>query len=203
MRARAALVLVTTALLAAGCGGATRDDDGNSPETGASAALEVARPSVIQGTFTTFTPGATAVTYNPKLVPAGAWAHISIAAIADSTAVALTVKGMVPDHQYGAHLHTMACGQEAAMSGPHYQHRMDPAATASPPSGNPAYANPQNEVWLDFTTDSQGSGLSKSTQPWLFTTPAKSLVIHAQPTATAPGKAGTAGARLACLTLRP
>jgi Cu-Zn family superoxide dismutase len=199
MRRCAALVLVTTVLLTAGCGGATRDRDNDASESAASAPLDATRPTVTQGTFATYTAGATAVTYNPKLVPVGAWAHVSIADIA---AVILTVNGMRPNYEYGAHLHTMACGQEAAMAGPHYQRRPDPAASASPPSGNPAYANPQNEVWLDFTTDSQGTGISKSTQPWRFSTPARSLVIHADRTATTPGKAGMAGARLACLTLR-
>ena len=198
MRRCAALVLVTTALLTAGCG-ANREQ----PESAASAALEASRPTVIQGTFAPYSPGATAVTYNPKLVPPGSWAHVTIAEVADSTTVTLAVNGLLPNHEYGAHLHTMACGEEGAMAGPHYQHQPDPAASMSPPSTNPAYANPQNEVWLDLTTDSQGAGLSKSTQPWRFNVPAQSLVLHAEKTQSAPGKAGMAGARLACLTLRP
>jgi Cu-Zn family superoxide dismutase len=205
MRRCAALALATTALLAAtaGCSNASSEHGQNQAESAASAPLEPSRPIVVQGTFSPYTAGATAVTYNPKLVPAGAWAHIAIAGVVDTTTVTLTVNGLLPNRSYGAHLHTMACGAEASMAGPHYQYRHDPAASASPPSVDPMYANPQNEVWLDFTTDSQGSGVSKSTQPWLFSMPPQSLVIHAEKTRTTRGKAGMAGARLACLTLRP
>ena len=202
MRRCAALALATSGLLmlSAGCTGATRDD-ADRPESAASAALEPSRPTVVQGMFAAYTPGATAVTYDPKLVPPGSEAHLSIAAVADSTTVTLRVSGLVPNHDYGVHLHTMPCGADAAMAGPHYQHQPDPAASASPPSTNPAYDNPQNEVWLDLRTNVQGIGHSRSTQPWRFSTPARSMVIHAKRTQAADGMAGMAGTRLACLTL--
>ncbi|SHN45553.1 superoxide dismutase family protein [Cryptosporangium aurantiacum] len=201
MRRSAALVLVATSLLAAGCGGASRED-GGSQEESASAAVEAAQPMVAEGTFGSYSPTSVAVTYDPSLVPPGATARLTIAEIADATTVTLDVGGMKPDRTYGAHLHTKPCGATGTAAGPHYQHRPDPAASASPPSVNPTYANPQNEVWLDFTTDSQGTGISKSTQPWRFTTKPQSLIIHAQKTQTAPGKAGIAGPRLACLTVK-
>jgi Cu-Zn family superoxide dismutase len=68
---------------------------------------------------------------------------------------------------------------------------------------DPSYANPRNEVWLDFTTDANGGASSTSTEQWTFESGARprSLVIHAQGTQTVSGHAGDAGARVACLTL--
>jgi hypothetical protein len=45
------------------------------------------------------------------------------------------------------------CGAAASAAGPHYQHKRDPQASATAPSVDASYANPQNEVWLDLTTD--------------------------------------------------
>lgn len=199
MRRSAALVLVATTLAAAGCGGATRE--GSEPDSVASGALEAPRPTVAQGTFSGYSPGGTAITYDPTLVPTGARAYLVIGQIVDTTNVSLTVNGLRPNRTYGAHLHTKPCGATGDAAGPHYQHRMDPAASVSPPSIDPAYANPQNEVWLDFTTDSQGTGTSKSTQMWVFSQTPASLVIHSEKTQTTAGHAGTAGSRVACLTV--
>lgn len=203
MRRSAGLVVVTAALLAAaGCSSGT-DSSRSAPESPASGAMEAARPTVAEGTFGPYSPSNTAITYDQKQVPAGASARLTIAEVADTTTVSLDVRGMLPDRTYGAHLHAKPCGATGTAAGPHYQHRTDPAASASPPSVDPAYANPRNEVWLDVMTDSQGVGMSRSEQQWLFTTKPKSLVIHAKKTETAPGRAGTAGDRVACLTVSP
>jgi Cu-Zn family superoxide dismutase len=95
------------------------------------------------------------------------------------------------------------CGAAASAAGPHYQHERDPQASATAPSVDPSYANPRNEVWLDFTTDANGGASSTSTQQWTFDpgTRPGALVIHAQGTQTMSGHAGDAGARVACLTL--
>ena len=202
MRRTAGFVVATAALLAAaGCSGAAREDSGTPAENSASAALEATQPTVAEGTFAPYSPSATAITYEPQLVPSGASARLMIAAVADTTTVTLEVRGLRPGRTYGAHLHTMPCGPTGPAAGPHYQHRPDPAASASPPSVDPLYANPQNEVWLDVTTDSQGTGMSKSTQQWIFSMKPKSLVLHAKKTETTQGKAGTAGDRVACLTV--
>ncbi|MFI5958309.1 superoxide dismutase [Cryptosporangium sp. NPDC051539] len=198
MRRTAALVLAATALVAAGCG---RTDPADRPESVASGALEAPRPIVAQGTFSRYSPGNKAISYDSSLVPAGAEAHLVVAQIVDTTTVTLSVSKLLPNRTYGAHLHTKPCGAAGDAAGPHYQHRMDPAASASPPSVNPAYANAQNEVWLDVTTDSQGDGTSKSTQMWVFSETPKSLVLHADKTQTMAGRAGTAGKRIACLTV--
>ena len=71
------------------------------------------------------------------------------------------------------------------------------------PSTDRAYANRRNEVWLDLTTDTQGAGSATAAPRWAFDelTPPRSLVLHAERTRTAAGVAGTAGERVACLTL--
>ena len=67
---------------------------------------------------------------------------------------------------------------------------------------NPAFANSTNEIWLDFKTDEDGDATTATTVPWEFTNAkAASVVIHAERTQTAAGKAGTAGARIGCVSV--
>jgi len=104
----------------------------------------------------------------------------------------------VPNRTFGAHAHAMRCGPTGEAAGPHFQNMADPVK----PSVNPQFANPSNEIWLDFTTDAHGNATATSTVPWTFGNPrASSVVIHADRTQTVPGKAGTAGARLACVSV--
>jgi Cu-Zn family superoxide dismutase len=184
-------VVLLLVVLAAGCRGDTGEATPNPAASGT------------RGTFGPYTNGAAAVGYDPALVPAGATATITITPTAPGTQMRLVVTGLRPRRAYGAHLHTNPCGPVGSAAGPHYQHQPDPAASASPPSVNPSYANPHNEVWLDFTTDASGDATSVATQPWKFDTGSRprSLVIHAESTKTAAGHAGDAGARVACLTL--
>ncbi|MFD9888334.1 superoxide dismutase [Amycolatopsis sp. NPDC059027] len=150
------------------------------------------------GTFAPYTPGATAVTYQPDLVPVGAKATV-YGFTKSRTKTALVVKGLVPNREYGSHAHAKPCGAAPADSGPHHQHVPDPVQ----PSVDPEYANPENEIWLDFTTDEDGIAYVMSTVDWGFTGDkrAHSVIIHETHTHTEPGKAGTAGARLACLNV--
>jgi Cu-Zn family superoxide dismutase len=137
------------------------------------------------------------LTYNTALVPTTGRATVAATAAPNKTTVTLGVTGLQPNHAYGAHVHTKQCGPQPADSGPHYQDKKDPVS----PSTDPTYANPNNEVWLDFTTDATGSATTASTVAWNFRAgEANSVVIHAAHTATEPGKAGTAGDRLACIT---
>ncbi|GAA0230415.1 superoxide dismutase family protein [Cryptosporangium japonicum] len=196
----AGLLVVTataTALFVAGC--ADPEPETSTPESSASTAVKPA--SATKGTFGPYSSSARAVTYDPAVVPPGATAEVTITESDGATVVTLTAQGLLADRVYGAHLHTKPCGETGKAAGPHYQHEHDPAAKASPPSVDPSYANPRNEVWLDLTTDAQGAGTSRSTQEWTFTAKPQSLVIHAKKTETAPGKAGTAGDRVACLTI--
>lgn len=138
-----------------------------------------------------------ATSYNKTLVPAGAKVVVAEYVYDGSTTVTLNVRGLVPKRAYGAHAHAMPCGPKGDDAGPHFQHRPDPVT----PSADPNYANPENEIWLDFTTDAQGNATTATTVPWVFSDRrAASVIIHAEPTQTAAGQAGTAGARLACLS---
>ena len=105
----------------------------------------------------------------------------------DGTTVTLKVQGV--DHgaagtTFGAHVHIGPCeaGNGAGALG-HYNHDGDTAT-------------PLNEVWLDVTIRSNGTGSSTADVPFTIDAgDAYSVVIHAAP--TAPG--GGAGARWACL----
>lgn len=157
----------------------------------------------VTGTFLPYPQSTRAITYDPAVVPPGATVQVTVSMTANGARVRLAASGMVPRRAYGAHLHTRPCAATPDQAGPHYQHSPDPRAAASPPSVDPAYANPRNEVWLDFTADTQGSATASATEDWRFdqNRPPRSLIVHAEQTRTAAGKAGTAGARVACLTL--
>ncbi|MGH3825362.1 MAG: superoxide dismutase [Pseudonocardiaceae bacterium] len=156
-----------------------------------------------EGTLSAPAPDAKAITYNPALAPTGAQLSATMTPSGESTIAELTVSGMVPNRSYAVHAHTAACNVNPASAGPHYQNEVDPAATTQNPSTNPEYANPQNETWLDLRTDASGSGSDRRTVPFVFTDrgPASIVIHEAMQTATHPGHAGEAGARIACLTL--
>jgi Cu-Zn family superoxide dismutase len=178
---------------------------GDPPPAVADSARSVAAPQApsvlgtVSGTFLPYPDGIRAVTYDPKVVPPGATAQVTIARTAQGTTVRLRARGLVPRRSYGAHLHTRPCTAAPDEAGPHYQHNPDP----EPPSVDPAYANPRNEVWLDFTADTHGGGSAASALGWTFdeVEPPRSMVVHAGLTRTGAGEAGTAGPRVACLTL--
>jgi superoxide dismutase, Cu-Zn family len=156
-------------------------------------AVPAAAPDGAVGVFEPYRPGAQAITYDQAKVPVGSSAMVIHFSTGRSTVVALFVHGLVPHRHYGAHVHVNQCGPLPADSGPHFQNVPDPVQ----PSVDPAYANPHNEVWLDFTTDAWGSALAISTVSWTFQgRPAGSVVIHDHHTQIG----GDAGARLACLT---
>ncbi|MGW0826199.1 superoxide dismutase family protein [Streptomyces sp. NPDC002845] len=150
-------------------------------------------------------PEAEAVTYDTDLVPEGSevWvkgmAHDKMMAHDNEvTRVHLRVKELVADHTYGVHVHTDPCGVRPTSSGPHYQHRQDPEE----PSVDSKFANTKNEVWLDFTTDENGTGKATAKVDWQFRAgEAQSVVIHESDTETRDGRAGTAGDRVACVNV--
>lgn len=156
-----------------------------------------------EGALTEPNATSTAETYNPALAPVGSRLKVALTPSAESTNAELTVSGLLPNRGYAVHAHINACSASPELDGPHYQNRIDPAATRQAPSTNPEYANPRNEVWLDVRTDATGSGTSRTTVPFVFTDRGPgSIVVHeAMQTATEPGQAGKAGARIACLTL--
>lgn len=153
----------------------------------------------VQVSATFGTGGGTATTYDPELVPVGARGAVSSSSGDDGTTVTLAVRGLEPDRRYGAHAHTQPCGPTGDLAGPHFQNEVDPVQ----PSVDPAYANPQNEIWLDLTTDRSGAGTATTALEWSFPRDRRpqSVIVHAMPTATDPGEAGTAGARAACISV--
>jgi Cu-Zn family superoxide dismutase len=156
----------------------------------------------VTGTFRPWTPGATAISYDTGVVPVGAVATVTITGGTSGFTVRLAVTGMVPRRSYGAHLHTSPCTATPGQAGPHFQHMPDPKAGPSHPSVDPSYANPRNEVWLDFTADVRGAAVVTRSERWTWgETPPKSLIVHSDVTRTAKGEAGMAGPRVACLTL--
>lgn len=151
------------------------------------------------GTFAESSEGAVAVTYDPTRVPEGSSAQVDLEEAEASTTVALSVEGLEPDMMYGAHVHVAACGEDPDDAGPHYQNEQDPET----PSINQQYANPENEIWLDFSTDPEGNAEARSSVDWqLREGEGRSVVIHAMHTKTEEGEAGTAGDSLACITIR-
>lgn len=131
-------------------------------------------------------------------VPAGATARVqAVYDAAGRTTVVLHVKGLKPNTEYGAHAHANRCGLMGTDAGPHFQHVVDPVQ----PSTDPLFANPHNEIWLDLTTNAAGNGVARTTVDWQFSPDRRpgSVILHAQHTSEAPGTAGMAGARLACL----
>ncbi|WP_431781795.1 superoxide dismutase family protein [Streptomyces chumphonensis] len=139
-----------------------------------------------------------AVTYAPKAVPEGAGVTVRQRLDSDGMTVSLTVRGVAAGRTFGAHVHTRPCGPGPSDPGPHYQHVEDPVR----PSGDPAYANPWNEVWLDLTTDARGTGTGTSRQSWWFRAGgARSVTLHQHATRTGRGEAGFAGERLACFSV--
>jgi Cu-Zn family superoxide dismutase len=160
------------------------------------------------GTFTSPDPASKAITYNPSLAPVDAAILTSVTPSGydySHTVATLVVAGLLPNRSYAVHAHTNACGPTGEDAGPHYQNRIDPAAKPPAPSTDPQYANPHNEIWLDIHTDATGQGTSQTTVPFGFTDRRPgSIVLHeAMTTATTPGQAGKAGARIACVTLSP
>jgi len=219
---RTALIAGTAliALVAAVCGDENTTTGATAPESTTAgqetAGQETTAPSdgsgpgAQPGTTATFrAPGGseeggseegTAFTYDEAAVPAGSTVTVDEQDHDGTTTVTLDVNKLTPDRDFGVHVHTKPCGPEPSDSGPHYQNEPDPAATPDSPSTDPAYANPQNEVWLDITTDAQGAAHATTTVDWEFRDgEANSLVLHEKHTMTSPGHAGTAGDRLACV----
>jgi superoxide dismutase, Cu-Zn family len=206
-------VAAGAALLLAGCGGGAAAPAVSSPapaEPSAAAGTAAADGSgeasttpLAQGDLAPPGRAADAFTYDPAQAPEGATMEVSTATRGTSTVVRLEVSGLQPDRGYAAHAHVNKCGPSGDVAGPHFQNAPDPAAAPGKPSVDPAYANPQNEVWLDLRTDEDGNGEATATVPFVFggRAPASVVLHEGMMTMTEAGKAGSAGGRLACLTV--
>lgn len=137
----------------------------------------------------------TAVTYDESLVPEGARISVKQRVKNGRMAIRLQVAGVEPGYTFGAHVHTAPCGVDPAEAGGHYQNE---------PGEDPELATPENEVWLDVTTDADGAGSSVARQDWVFREgEAGSVVLHELPTSTGEDGhvPGHAGDRAACFTV--
>jgi hypothetical protein len=140
----------------------------------AAAALVAFAPTVLAG-------GATVTTgefhaFNGSTLPITGQATM-IRTADGRTIVAIQVRGLTPDTEYGSHVHKQACAD--GLAGTHY--RFDPAGPATPP----------NEIWPGpFTTNAAGAGNGGTTADGTAGPTAVSVVVHA------PG-----GAKIACADL--
>ncbi|WP_367128835.1 superoxide dismutase [Saccharothrix sp. HUAS TT1] len=190
-----AVIVVAVLCTAVGCG--------STPEgTGSSGSAEPEVSTRQTGVLAPVDKADVAFTYDQAAAPPGAQLELEVVEGGGTTTVRLIADQLQPDRGYAAHAHTDPCGEEGSDAGPHYQHEVDPAATPERPSVDPAYANPRNEVWLDLTTDGEGDGTAETTVPFTFGDRVpSSIVLHEHPTTeTEQGRAGSAGARIACFT---
>ncbi|KIH97126.1 hypothetical protein LP52_20605 [Streptomonospora alba] len=199
---RAIFSVAAASLLLAGCGEDFEGDDEGAADpspyqngTGDAGAPGLAS---VNAEFATYSPDAKAVTYDEQAVPTGATVTLHATRDGAETDFNFAATGLQPDETYGAHLHTKPCGESPDAAGPHYQNDEAPEDS----SNDPEYANDDNEVWLDFTTDGDGTAESDADVDWhprIGET--YSVVIHSDHTETAEGEAGTAGTRLACVNV--
>jgi Cu-Zn family superoxide dismutase len=199
-RTFAVAALAASVLAATACSAPPAPKPGapSEPSSSAAAPSEEGSNPDFKDVSVTFGQDDAATNYDAALVPNGAKLYVAEVVHDGLTTVVLDVRGLVPNRQYGAHAHAKPCGPKPEDAGPHFQHSPDPVK----PSVDPAFANPQNEIWLDFVTDAKGNATKATTVDWTFgNTPAGAVVIHAEPTKTAPGQAGVAGARAACVSV--
>ncbi|MFJ6660190.1 superoxide dismutase family protein [Streptomyces sp. NPDC091377] len=178
---------VAAVVLAAGAGSAYGAGGGADPGT----AVPERERGYVMRTDARFAPPAAlvpsaAVTYDETFVPAGAWIEVGQSTAPDgATSVRLKVRGVKPGHSFGVHVHQKPCAADPAAAGGHYQHVK---------STDPHQANPDNEVWLDFTAGPTGSGDASARHDWGFRRgEASSVVLHAEP--------GNHGSRVGCFTI--
>ena len=93
------------------------------------------------------------------------------------TELALVMTGLTPQTRYAAHVHTQSCAVESG--GGHF--RFDRAVTD---------ASAANEIWLELTTDAEGTAHDATWVPKIAGAAATSVVVH-----------GPDNARLACIDL--
>ena len=151
-------------------------------------------------------PGGTtvppAVTYDRRLVPAGA--TIAVAQLTDrrGMSVSLTVRGLPADHAYEAHVHTRPCGSRPEDSGPHYRNVRAPGTPSTGSRDDGPENDPENEILLELETDDHGGDEDRASRTWRFRAgEARSVVLHERSARHGSGRTGHAGAGVACLTV--
>jgi hypothetical protein len=116
-------------------------DAGGGADAGTDAGVDydLTIESIAGGRIEAF-PGSTGITGAAHLVR-----------MAEATRAELYVEGLEPATEHVAHVHRLPCDQ--AEGGPHYKH--DPSIEAE---------EEDNEIWLRFTTDSDGKGVASTQQ---------------------------------------
>jgi Cu-Zn family superoxide dismutase len=190
-------------LTVAACTGSDRAEPGTQQPVAPTSEQPTLQEISAEGTLAPPEQAQDAFTYDPALAPEGARLSVEAGESDGSTEVRLEVDGLLPERGYAVHAHIRPCGPTGAAAGPHFQNEVDPAATPEQPSTDPAFANPRNEIWLDLRTDGEGEGEASTEVPFVFSdrAPASVVVHQAEVTATAPGDAGSAGSRVACLNV--
>ena len=107
-------------------------------------------------------PPGTAVTYDRDLVPIGSRGAVSAKSDDGTPPSDWRCAGCSRSGATARTSHDEPCGDTGASAGPTFQNVVDPVQ----PSVDPTYANPQNEIWLDFRTDEAGAGSSQATVDW-------------------------------------
>ena len=120
----------------------------------------------------------------PNPVAGGQASVHAVATASGKTIVTLHVSGLPANRSFGSHVHILACDDNKA--GGHYRNvPSDPAS-------------PDNEIWLDFTTNAAGAGEAHATVDWVIRDGgAKAVVIHNATT----NSGGVAGPKLGCLNV--
>ena len=158
---------------------------------------DAARTVTAQGRFAA--APATPATYDSALVPVGASATVNASEAATRTTVTLAVTGCRRPPLWRARPHQAVRRRREGRGAALPVHARPGDAEAV----RPRLRQQRERDLARLTTDAAGSGRATSTVPWAFPADrrAASVIIHAMPTSTEPGKAGGAGNRAACLTV--
>jgi hypothetical protein len=104
------------------------------------------------------------------------------------TLILLNVDGLKPDTAFTSHVHVLPCAENKG--GGHYQNELPPSGTSS---SDVRFVNSDNEIWLDFVTDGNGSGMAYAAKDFLIRPGgAQSVIIHGP-------KVDGASPKVACL----
>jgi superoxide dismutase, Cu-Zn family len=146
--------------------------------------------------FTTYTDRAMAITYDTQLVPEGSTINLVRQHGTNSTSMSVTLAGLLPDHEYAAHVHMDTCAKVGENAGPSY--RNDPSLDTDPG----AAVSAGNEIWLELATGAQGTARASTTVGWpIRPGEGYSLIIHAGEINTVDTEVNEQSERVACFVL--
>ena len=113
------------------------------------------------------------VTYDPVIVPVGSRVQVRERPNQwGGVVVDLNVWGLTPSTRFDAYVYTRPCGATPASAGKRTQ------------DGPSTQHYPQNEVWLDFSTNARGSAHASDDQYWRFNPGQANSVQLLSPTTT-------------------